>query len=312
MKKKIIYIITFIFFGLAICITLLFCSKEIMFWNDDLAPVEPASKGISTTEEDPLIDGEFSTQEEYAAADTVEITTSPDEGTWYYQIRENWSATSSSNNTETIDRFSVFVIHDIWNAQSQDESDYNTFDFNYYDDVDESYHLLTVWIFAGGNYADENDSDWIGNSGIGRASIDDRGFLVRKDNNSNTDVQWFPGNPEPGDPTWDGENYYYIFAKAGFNNSAYTEGFRQSPSDANEVYECVMTERGRNGFKSRKENDSTEVRNPTPTPGATSAPTSSTIPWDMLIDLSDPKGGDPEKSQSPRGSANFTYPTPAP
>lgn len=91
---------------------------------------------------------------------------------------------------------------------------------------------ISVWVFADPD--EPNDSFWLPLSGLGYSTIDDRGFLVRKNNNPATDVQWFPGQPEPGDPGWNWNTYYGVFA------SAYTrDGW-----SGNEVYETVWYNTG--------------------------------------------------------------------
>jgi hypothetical protein len=69
---------------------------------------------------------------------------------------------------------------------------------------------------------------------LGYANVDDRGFLVRKNNNPATDVQWLPGQPEPGDLGWNWDTYYGVFA------SSYTrDGWI-----GNEVYEVAWHNTG--------------------------------------------------------------------
>ena len=77
----------------------------------------------------------------------------------------------------------------------------------------------------------------------------DIGFIVRLNNDPNTDRQWFPGDPEPGDPNWIWEDYYGFFGKFGFNESSRDLGVPWTinyetimghTSDSNEVYEFAL------------------------------------------------------------------------
>lgn len=108
------------------------------------------------TEADPRIDGQFTNAAEYASADTIEVLGECRWGKWYYQNKVDWAATSSSENTAVISGVTVFIMHDIRSAMTEEVADYNTFIFTY----DEGAHTAKVWIFAGDDKAD--DSDWIG------------------------------------------------------------------------------------------------------------------------------------------------------
>jgi len=112
------------------------------------------------------------------------------------------------------------------------------------------------------------------NTTIGGTSIDDRGFLVRIDDDPASDKHWLPGDAEPGDPTWNGANYHYVFAKAGFNNSAYTTGMRGTPTTSNEVYELAFMERS--------------------------------VRVTIRINIGDPECGDPTQPQTDRGTFEGT------
>lgn len=202
------------------------------------------------TRANPKIDGQFTNSQEWASART-QVRTFPrgSEGTWYYQSRSNWRATSSKGSTATIGGLTIFTLHDIWSSTTQEESDYNTFQLRFPNNRF-SNDLVTVWIFMG---EDAKDDSWIRNTRIGdnpryRNGIDDRGFLVRLNNDPTTDRLWVPGNPEPGDPDWNGADYHYVFAKATFNDTGRTvQGdTRYNPKGNNEVYELALMNRGRN------------------------------------------------------------------
>jgi hypothetical protein len=54
-----------------------------------------------------------------------------------------------------------------------------------------------------------------------------------------TDVHWFPGMPEPGDPGWDWAAWHYVFGRRTFGQSFQATGLDRDPKDAvdHQVYE---------------------------------------------------------------------------
>jgi hypothetical protein len=173
-------------------------------------------------------------------------------GYFYVQNKENWAATSSSANTDTFPGVVFFIAHDIWGQpdgplsefRSQDMDDWNYMKFPYQGAV------VECWVLANGDTLD--DTGWLpytglGNSGLipeggGNNLIIDRGFIVRANEDPLTDVHWYPGDPEPGDPAWDWADYHGVFAGSGFNSSFFDIGLDSDPahSDPNEVYEWAV------------------------------------------------------------------------
>ena len=199
-------------------ITLLMLS--ITNTNAQMIPYPPASV-------DPIVEGAFTDADEYEAAHS--FLNDQGDGTFYTQHRSNWAPPGGS---VTYPGITLFTMHDIWGYTTQDLADYNVFQGTW------AGQIATVWAFA--NDDELNDAPWIGNSGLGYTSIDDRGFLSRLNNDPATDYHWFPGDPEPGDPAWNWNDTYGLFAAADFNNSAFSHGYRGEPNTPNEVYEFAF------------------------------------------------------------------------
>ena len=223
----------------SLCIKLLFLITLLNFSSMNIFAKYPVTRA------NPKIDGQFTNSREWASART-EVRTFPtgSEGTWYYQSKNNWEATSSEGNTATIKGLTIFALHDIWSSTTEEEADYNTLQISFWN------RRVTVWIFVG---EDETDDSWLKNTKIPenpryRNGIDDRGFLVRLNNDPSTDRHWLPGDPEPGDSDWNGANYHYVFARATFNDTGRTvQGdTTYNPEGDNEVYELALMNRSRN------------------------------------------------------------------
>jgi hypothetical protein len=75
--------------------------------------------------------------------------------------------------------------------------------------------------------------------GIAPNLIDDRGFIARLNDDPTTDVHWFPGMPEPGDPGWDWAAWHYVFGRHTFGRSFQAVALDTDPKNAvgHEVYE---------------------------------------------------------------------------
>jgi hypothetical protein len=182
-----------------------------------------------STNVDPIVDGSrFSFAGEYAQA----VSIPGNGGTIYVQYKQNWNARSVQTGNQIVyANTTLFELNDLWSAPTREINDYNFFSHVY----PPGGTNISVWIFA--EEDDPDDSDWIGLSGLGYANVDDRGFLVRKNNNPATDVQWLPGQPEPGDPGWNWNAYHGVFA------SSYTrDGWI-----GNEVYEVAWHNTGNIG-----------------------------------------------------------------
>lgn len=153
-------------------------------------------------------------------------------GTYYAQWQQDWEATSSLLNQKVYPGVTLFDLNNLDGSITEDLADYNVFEYTL------GTTTIKAWIFA--NDDDPNDAGWIGNSGLGFNNIDDRGFLVRLNNNPATDVHWFPGDPEPGDVGFNWTNYYGFFGTSGFNNSAFMMGLPGAIDGTNEVYEVAL------------------------------------------------------------------------
>jgi hypothetical protein len=167
------------------------------------------------------------------------------EGTAYAQVKFNWLATSSSGNQTTYPGVTAFVLHDISQYVTQEIDDYNVFHFTHQCGL-----KVVVYILANGDALD--DSSWLPYSGLadswlipegdGPNKIIDTGFIVRLNNNPLTDRHWFPGMPEPGDPTFNWFDWYGVIGTSGFNDSAFQHGLPFSVPGSNEVYELAIHE----------------------------------------------------------------------
>lgn len=185
--------------------------------------------------EDPVVDGSFTTKKEYRGANRVRDDQNV--GWFYKEHRQNWTVKGVTY-PNTITFFDTHLFTDPGYGQL-DQYDMNSWEFAWGDVA------IEVWVFLKGNNPDAWDYQWLDLSGIGSANYplgfnDDGGFLVRLNYDPSTDRRWLPGNPEPGDPGWDFAKYYGVFAKGGFDNSAYVKGYVNIPA-AREIYEWSVT-----------------------------------------------------------------------
>lgn len=195
----------------------------------------PPSAGYPAAVEDPVVDGSFTTAKEYLAANRV----LDDLGVgWFFkEHRQNWTAKGVTY-PNTITFFDTHYFTDSRYGQA-DLYDMNGWELAWGDIA------IEVWVFLAGDHPDPWDYQWLDLSGIGAANYpsgfnDDGGFLVRLNYDPSTDRHWLPGDPEPGDPDWKFEDYYGVFAKAGFDSSAF--GNRYSTiQPAREIYEWSVT-----------------------------------------------------------------------
>ncbi|TKJ41471.1 hypothetical protein CEE37_02610 [candidate division LCP-89 bacterium B3_LCP] len=202
---------------------------------------------------DPIVnrsDGQVTFATEWSGAHWV-VDYSPLDGTYYGESKENWNAISSMGNQATYPLVTAFVLHDIWELTQRNDYDYNTFCIVGIDGT-----KITTWVFD--DLDCRNDRRWLGGSGLTgpqySAGVDDRGYIVRKNDDPTTDVHWFPGMAEPGDPGWSWPPWYGFFGTYGFNNTPYTQGLAgsQTVSDPREIYEVAFrdpTETGSAGFQ---------------------------------------------------------------
>jgi hypothetical protein len=183
--------------------------------------------------EDPVADGMFTTVKEYIKANIV-----PDDlkvGNLYFEQRENWKV-----NGITYPGITLFINHYFYDPGygQLDMYDLNSWRIEFKN------HSVEIWIFLPGNHPDNNDWKWLDTVGIGAANYptginDGGGFLVRMDDNPATDRLWHPGDPQPGNPAFDFNDYYGAFGYGGFNSSAFATGY-STESQNREIYEFVF------------------------------------------------------------------------
>ena len=184
--------------------------------------------------EDPVMDGEFTTFKECRNANMMDDDLHV--GILYYQNRENWTV-----NGIEYPKLTLFCTHYFYDSGY---GQLDTYDLNSWE-ITFKRHKIQLWVFLEGEHPDVNDWKWLDTVEIGADNYpdgiyDDGGFLVRLDDDPNTDRQWFPGDPEPGDPNWDPNDFYGAFGKGGFNNSAYTK-YYSFESQPREIYEFSLT-----------------------------------------------------------------------
>lgn len=212
---------------------------------------------VPFTQIDPRIDGRATNRAEWEGAvrlpDIFFAGPTSRAGFYYFQSRMKWKATSVGSNAVTTYPGHVFgVAHDIvgssdndnilYRFQVDDKHDWNSFEF-----VVPS-GKATIWVFD--NEDDQDDRKWLPYAenldrsqlipeGAGGNKIDDRGFIVRLNDDPTTDVHWFEGKPEPGDPSWDWSDWHYVFGRHHFGTSFQDVGIDTDPENAvpHEVYE---------------------------------------------------------------------------
>ena len=185
--------------------------------------------------ENPVVDGSFTTRNEYRGANRVRDDLNV--GWFYKEHRQNWTVRGVTYNN-TITFFDTHLFTDPGYGQL-DQYDMNSWEFAWGDVA------IEVWVFLRGNNPDPWDYQWLDLSGIGSANYplgfnDDGGFLVRLNYDPATDRRWMPGDPEPGDPAWDFAKFYGVFAKGGFDASATRHGYVNIPA-SREIYEWSVT-----------------------------------------------------------------------
>ena len=191
------------------------------------------------TSVDPDVDGMVTTYDEWLFANAA--YNDQEDGSYYAQWKRDWTATSSSGNTVTYEGVTLFDLHNIDSAVTQDSPDYNVFEYALIGG-----DTIKAWVFANDDTAD--DSSWLVNSGLagsafidGNGNIDDSaGFIVRLNDDASTDVRWTVGMLMPGDVGFNWEDYYGFFGMAGFNNSAFDQGLIYAADGENEVYEVAL------------------------------------------------------------------------
>lgn len=212
---------------------------------------------VPFTDVDPFMDGMATDNPEWARAtrvpDTFFFGDVPRSGFYYFQNRLDWEATSvQTDEEEEYPGTTMFVAHDIIGSsdtnnplhqfQVDDDNDWNSFEFRV------PGGKATIWVFD--DEDDSDDSDWLPFAeGLDQSSlipegtapnlIDDRGFIARLNDDPSTDVHWFEGLPEPGDPGWDWADWHYVFGRHTFGQSFQDVLLDTDPENAvdHEVYE---------------------------------------------------------------------------
>lgn len=175
----------------------------------------------------PVMDGSFTTPQEWANAGKVRDDLNV--GWFYNQYTENWH---SSN---TLSFFKMHAFDDPGYGQL-DTYDLNSFEFTF------GANTVKTWVFEPGECPPDLDPLWLGEVGLGdyTSLLDDGGFLVRLNGDPLSDRIWRPGMAQPGDPGWDFTQYYGVFAFAGFDNSAFVQGY-SDVVEPRELYEWSIT-----------------------------------------------------------------------
>ncbi|MFZ5915718.1 MAG: hypothetical protein ACOYZ7_02145 [Chloroflexota bacterium] len=223
-------------------------------WIVGPPPGPPRSGEAPYTPEDPIIDGMATSFEEWAQAhhypDEFSDGAYSNAGYFYTQNKNDWNATSSRGNSAILPGVTFFLAHDIWGQPDGLLHMFRTPSDNHWNVAEITLpggNIVECWILAFGDAPD--DSNWLSAAGLensslipegpGKNTIKDVGFIARLNHDPTTDRHWFPGDPEPGDPDWDDEQFYGCFGMWGFNDSFYTTGVDPDPahSDENVVYE---------------------------------------------------------------------------
>jgi autotransporter-associated beta strand protein len=174
-----------------------------------------------------VVDGGFTSPQEYANA--LKIRDDWNVGWFYTQYTTNW------HSTNTITFFKMHAFDDPAYGQPDGTNGVNTFEFKW------SNTVVKTWVFIPTRYPTNNVA-WLTAIGLTNyTTLDaDGGFIVRLNDDPDTDARWKPGDPQPGDIPWNFTNYYGVFAYGGFNNSGFTNGYNDIP-DPREDYEWSIT-----------------------------------------------------------------------
>ncbi|MDX1998059.1 MAG: hypothetical protein SF066_10105 [Thermoanaerobaculia bacterium] len=195
----------------------------------------PPSAAYPPALENPILEGSFTTPNEYRGANRVRDDLNV--GWFYKQHRQNWTVNGVTYK-DTITFFDTHLFTDK-GYNTLDQYDMNSWEYAWGDVA------VEVWVFLPGNNNDAGDHYWLDMSGIGSANYptgfdDDGGFLVRLNYDPSTDKRWKPGMPKPGDAGWDFTKFYGVFAYGGINTSHFTKGYT-TIRDKREIYEFSIT-----------------------------------------------------------------------
>ncbi|MCH2170697.1 hypothetical protein MK489_07920 [Myxococcota bacterium] len=207
----------------------------ILAWAPPSSAQFPDTAAYPPAAEDPRVDGAFSSPAEYKNANVVRDDL--DVGDFYKQHRTNWTVGGITYK----DTITFFDNHHFTDPAYTHLDDYDMNSWKYaWGGI-----VVETWVFLPGNHPDQHDHYWIEMSGIGTANYpdgidDDGGFLVRLNEDPSTDRFWRPGDPEPGEVGWDFADYYGVFARGGFNASAWRNGIANRYVEQ-EIYEWSIT-----------------------------------------------------------------------
>jgi hypothetical protein len=224
---------------------------------------------------DPRVDGADSFPGEWTDALVVPdafadpVTGATPAGFFYLENKTSWTATSKTASITAYPGPTLFIAHDIFGAATGTFTEFRSNDAGDWNHVRvhaSNGAVVDCWCFGGFStnapphvppvdLNEPDDGKWLPDAvGLGASAlipegpvgdlIDDRGFIVRINGDPATDKHWFPGDPQPGDPAWDWNEYYGCFARAGFNKSFQDNLTDPDPSHAfdHEVYEWCFHE----------------------------------------------------------------------
>lgn len=212
----------------------------------------------------PMIYGKCSFTPEWDSADYWINKENGKRGAICRQYQEDWVAESEKDISAAVyPGITLFEMHDFWDADSYECTDFNKFGWRVDPTPTNPHFALTAWVFD--TACNETDDwQWLHNEmaeGLfesrlrnqsGDDLFDDRGFIVRLDNDPQTDVQWLPGDPEPGDLTWVWKDYHGFYGRFNFNETSrlfqvpwvndYMSVMNKMPGAGapNEVYEFAL------------------------------------------------------------------------
>ncbi len=157
------------------------------------------------------------------------------DATIYSQSRENWMAVCPEGTT-TYPAVTLFELDAASDLNVRELLDCASFEIVY------NGTRVTIWVFGNANNPDNLDFRWIGASGIGRSFINDEpGYLVRLNNNPNSDKQFFNAvDVSPGNPAFNFDSWYGAFGHYSFNNSPFANGLPNARPWDHEVYELCF------------------------------------------------------------------------
>ena len=180
-----------------------------------------------------IADGSVST-EEWADADWEVDGLGANAGSMYAMWKNNYNIGSGN-----YDGTFQFLLHNIEQLASQQDHDYNVFDVYAKNDPDTL--AKRIWVFNDTDNSSSTDSSWLTPAGLidDYTEIDDRGFLVYN-YETTTYAHWLPEYARPEDGAYDWDAYSGVYARGGFDNTAYTEGLPEATDNDNQIFEVIL------------------------------------------------------------------------